>query len=321
MDQKLARGFARSLLRSIAPLGDLQNGPLSKSLKGIMQDYLDGSIPAGRLVTRGFELHSQLAKAGSCPTTCEIIRHPTRKRILVGNVRPVVIDGAEQDWLVCASTLFDLGRDELVMVETVAHIAISQHTLARLFERGRFQDDNLTDLMDITTLWAVPLLQVMNRTGFKVGTEVAIPFMNGLLLGTLEVNPIEPDQGPTAATISRGRVRPEHLDPAFGTIGKGVMAIGINTYIGAQELFENQQDLLQAFEGFEKAFRPEMQVLRDGMMKGLPDSRMVERFGEVLEVVGSDDLVALAGTLERFFGTPEWRTHAEAHCRPKRFLH
>jgi hypothetical protein len=321
MDQKLARGTARSLMRSVSALGDLQQGPLAKSLKRIMQDYLDGGVPSGRLVARGFELRDQLTGAGPCPTTCDIIRHPTRKRVLVESIRPVVIDATEQNWLVCASSLFDLGRDELVIVEATGHIAVSQHTVARLYERGRFRDADLTSLMDAVTLWAVPLLQVMDRKGWQLGSEVAIPFMDGLLLGTLEANPIEPHQGPTAATISHGTIHPEYLHPAFGTIGKGVMVLGINTFVGAQELFENQQELLRAFEQFEKIFGLEMRKLRAGMIKGLPDSRMVERFGEVLEVMGREDLELLANTLERFFGTPEWRTHAEAHRRPTRFLH
>jgi len=233
----------------------------------------------------------------------------------------VAIDGTEQDWLVCAGSLFDLGRDELALVEVVGHIAISQHAVARLYERGRFRDTDLTNPMDVVTLWAVPLLQVMDRKGWQLGSEVAIPFMDGLLLGTLEANPTEPQHGPTVAIISRGKVHPEYLHPAFGTIGKGVMVLGINTFVGARELFENKQELLRAFERFQETFGSEMRKLRAGMIKGLPDPRMVERFGEALEVVGPEDLELLADTLERFFSTPEWRTHAEAHRRPTRFLH
>jgi hypothetical protein len=320
MDQKLARGIARSLLRSVSAFGDIHNGPLSKPLKGIMQAYLDGGIRSDRIVARGFELRDQIAATGPCPTSFEVIRHPTRKRILVESVRPVVIDGVEQNWLVCASTLFDLGRDELGMVEVVGHVAVSQHAIARLYERGRFRDADLASLMDTVTLWAVPLLQVMDRKGWQLGSKVAIPFMDGLLLGTLEANPIEPHQGPTVGTIGRGTVHEEYLYPAFGTIGEGVMVLGINTFVGAQELFENQQELRLTLQRFEQIFGPEMQKLRAGLFKGLPDPRMVERFGRVLEVVSPDDLENLRSTLERFFGTPEWITHAEAHRRPKRFL-
>jgi hypothetical protein len=165
VDFKLARGTARSLIRSLSALGDLKEGPLAAPLNTIMQEYFDGGIPAGRLVTRGFELRDQLAGAGPCPTSCEIIRHPVRKRVLVEHVRPGVIEGKEQPWIVCASSVFDLGRDELVLVEVVGHIAISMHALVRLLERSQFQGANLTGLMDAATLWAVPLLQVMGCAG------------------------------------------------------------------------------------------------------------------------------------------------------------
>ena len=137
----------------------------------------------------------------------------------------------------------------------------------------------------------------------------------------MEANPLEPHQGPTAAILSRGKTHSEYLHPAFGHIGTGVMVLSINTYIGAQELFDNQRDILRSFEQFGECFRREMQKLRAGMMRGLPDPRMVGRFGEVLDIVEPEDLKLLACTLERFFGTPEWRTHAEAHRRPIRFLH
>ena len=129
-------------------------------------------------------------------------------------------------------------------------------------------------------------------------------------------------QGPTATVISRGKVhQPAYLDPPFGIVGKGVMVFSVNTFVGTQELFENQQELRQTFERFGETFKEEMQRLRAGMIKGLPDRRMVERFGEVLESVSPEDLELLNDTLERFFATPEWKTHAEAHRRPVRFLH
>jgi hypothetical protein len=239
----------------------------------------------------------------------------------VEDVRPAVIEGAEQSWIAFRTSLFDFGRYELVLVETTAHIAISLHALARLFERSPFQETDFLGLIDTATLWVVPLLYALGRSGLRAGAEIAIPYMSGLLLGTVEANPMTLEQGPTAATISKGKSRPEYLDPPFGSVGEGVMVLGINTYVGAQELFENQQDLYVAFEGFGNAFREPMRQLRSGMVKGLPDSRMLARFGPVLDPVSPEDLETLALTLEKFFATPEWQTHTEAHRRPKRFLH
>lgn len=99
------------------------------------------------------------------------------------------------------------------------------------------------------------------------------------------------------------------------------MTFSINTYVGPQELFENQQELQQVFKSFEQTFKEPMRQLRSGAMKGLPDQRMVVRFGELLDLVGPDELDLLNVTLEKFFNSNEWKTHTESHRRPVRYLH
>lgn len=323
MDPKLARGMARSLLRTLEASGDVWKGPLHKTTTALMREYFDmGGIPAARLVSRGLEWRRQLAGCGPFLSSCEILRHPVRRRVLVDCIRPGVVQGSEQAWIVFGSTLFDMERDELMLVEVSGHTSIAFHGMVWLFERSAFTAADFTGLMDTVTSWTVQLLQVMGRRRCELGTEIAIPYKDGLLLGSLEYNPLRPERRPAQGRITRGKVHDhELLVPAFGALhGEGIAAIGINTYIGPQELFENQQELRLTFERFGVTFQEEFQRLRAGLTRGLPAPGMVERFNEVLERVSHQDLELLGDTLERFFATPEWKTHAEAHRRPARFL-
>jgi len=321
MDAKLAKGMARSLVCSLATFTDTESGPLAVPLKAIMQEYRGGGgVPKSVIVGRGLVLRDQLSASGRCPTSCQIVRHPTRKRVIVESVRPAVVEGRDQPWVVFASAVFDLDPDELVIIETTGHVAISRHTLTRLFERVSFSESDLLSLMDKATTWTFPLLNVHQREGWKPGANVAIPYLGGLLLGTVEANAMDLDQGPTAASITERAIDVTYLDPPFGQVGLGVMVIGINTYVGPNDLYDDQRRLLAAFELFEKKFHDQLKALRTGMIKGLPDKRMVERFGAVLEFVDIDELRSLLLTLEDLRATADWQKHSDSHHRHARYL-
>lgn len=321
MDAKLAKGLARSFIQTLKPFTDTSSGPLAPPITAVMQDYRNGGISKSSLVGYGLKLREQLDATGKCPSSCHIVRHPTRKRAIVESIRPAVVEGRDQPWIAFASTVFDMTPDELVLIETTGHVAISRHTMSRLFERSIFREDTFVALMTAATRWTAPLLMVNQRAGWTPGANVAMPYLGGLLLGTVEPNPIESEQGPTAASISKKGVDVGYLEPPFGQIGSGVMVIGINTYVGPHDLYDDQRLLVAAFEDFERRFAEAMTALRSGMVKGLPDRRMLQRFGAVLETIDTDELLSLLQILERLRATPDWKKHSDSHHRHARYLH
>jgi hypothetical protein len=316
-DEKLSRGLARHLLKEIKEASDVENGPLGAAVRPTFHIYQNGVVT--NVVATALSLKDRIRAAGPFPCWSTAIPHPTRKRVIVETVAPRVISGAEQEHLVCAGTVYDLARTELGVVETSLHTAISHHTLTRLYQRSDFSADEVLALLDAVTAFVSPVLFAAGQLSWKPDTGVAIPFLGGLLLGAIEINPLHPDQGPTFGTVTRaGTSELTMLDMPFDVSKgdfRGILAVGIETFVGPDELFPNQEvirdDLLQIRSRFEPQFR----ALRTGIMRGYPDERMRERFGPVEQSISLEDLRAIGVAMTRFFETPEWARQADAHGR------
>lgn len=322
LDEKLARGKARDLLRWVKQVTSFDDGPLRPVLVELNALYARSGGPPN-VVSTGLALRDRLAAAGPFPTNALVVKHPTRKRVVVESVRPAAIAGTEQEWLACAGSAFDLGRHELGMVETSGHVAISHHALARLHQRGGFSRGRMAELLDVATAFVGPLIQAVARLRWRLGREVAVPFGNGLLLGSIDANFHEEGQGASFTTVSRdGRSEMLLLDCPYTVSAEHrcTLIVSIHTFVGDRDLFPEQQVIRADLLGFQKRFRAEMEAIRTGMLRGYPDPRMVERFGPVTEHLTPGQLVALGETMQRFFDTAEWKRHAEAHNRPKRAL-
>ena len=220
--------------------------------------------------------------------------------------------------MVCCGTVLDIARDELCVVKTVGHFSISLHTVKRLYERCLFQEADVPHLLAVVRLWSAPLLQVFLETRAALGSGVAIPFMGGLLLGTMEGSTLEPGQGPTAAVVNRTGATVSLLRPAFGVKCVGIRTLSINTFVNAQDFYTDQHEIFAATSRFGNLFAPEFAVQRTAMLRGLPDERMAARFGTVVAQLRRADLEPINDAFMRFFTSREWRSHAEAHRRPTR---
>lgn len=321
MDGRLARGMARSAFRNLSLARRQSQGKIDALLVPLIEHYQrKGGLPAAQIVGQGLALRDALAAAGPFPTQVEIHRHPIRKRIIVEFLCPGVVESREQPSIVCAGTVLDVGREELCIVKTVGHFAISLHTVKRLYERCSFQEADMFRLLADVRLWSAPLLQVLVLTKATAGAGVAIPFMGGLLLGTLENSPLKQGQGPTATILAKAGTSQSLLWPAFGVRNVGLQTLSINTFVNAEDLHADQHEIFATMTKFGGLFAREFLALRTGMLRGLPDRQMASRFGEVMAKLQRADLEPINKTLMQFFASQEWRSHAEAHRRPARFL-
>lgn len=321
MDGKLARGMARSIFRSVDLARIARQGGIDALLEPLFHCYQrGGGISPAQVVGQGLALRNALATISAFPVTAEVVRHPTRKRVIIETLHSGIAEGGEQQWMVCAGAVLDIGREELCITETVGHFAVSLHTLKRLYERCSFQEADVSSLLDAVRLWAAPLLYALAQRGAVPGAEFAIPFMGGLLMGTLEINPLKPGKGPTFALLSKAGTEQGLLRPAFQVRGIGVLTLAVNTFVHARDFHSNQHDILKSLDGFGRLFAQEFAAMRAGMLRGLPDERMAARFGGVVAQLKEADLTYINSILEMFLSSPEWRCHAEAHHRPSRFL-
>ena len=320
MDGRLARGMARSVFRNINLARSKGQSKVDALLMPLFECYQrKGGVPVAQIIGRGLALRDALAATGPFPAQAEIFRHPVRRRIIVETLCPGVAEGPEQPSAVCCGTVLDIARDELCVVKTVGHFSVSLHTVKRLYERCRFQEADVSHLLAVVRLWSAPLLQVSLETCAAVGSGVAIPFMGGLLLGTVEASPLEPGQGPTATVVNRTGATVSLLRPAFGVRCVGIRTISINTFVNAQDFYTDQQEIFAATSRFGILFAQEFAVQRTAMLRGLPDERMAARFGMVVAQLRRADLEPVNDAFMRFFTSQEWRSHAEAHRRPARF--
>jgi hypothetical protein len=322
MDEKLARGMARDLMRKLGKTGDFFKGPLGEPILKLQNQYLGGpGVAQDKIISTGMTLQRQIASCGPFPTSYRAIRHPLRNRCVVETVRAACVEGEEQHWAVLAGAVLDIGRASCAIVETVSHVAVSQHTFVRLFQRGEFGSQRVHDLLARLSLFVTPLLKVaLDRRG-GLGSDVAVPYSDGLLLGTIERNPLEDGQGPSVVIVSRDGAQVDRLQAPFQLSDGSIATISINTYVGDWELFDNQKGIRSRLEMLAARNLDSMKALRTCALYGYPDPQMIERFGDkVIETIEPDAAIELMELLTAFFSTPEWKMHAEAHRRPTRAL-
>jgi len=298
-----------------------RQGRIDALLEPLLHRYQrGGGIPTAQVVGQGLGLRNALAAFAAFPVTAEVVRHPTRKRVIVETLHSGIAEGGEQQWMVCAGAVLDIGREELCIIETVGYFAVSLHALKRLYERCSFQEADVPILLDAMRLWVAPLLQALAQRRALPGAEFAVPFMGGLLMGTLEINPLKLGKGPSFALLSKAGTEQGLLRPAFQVKGNGVLTLAVNTFVHARDFHSNQHDILKSLDGFGRMFAREFAAMRAGMLRGLPDERMAARFGGVVAQLKEADLTSINSILEGFFASPQWKCHAEAHRRPNRFL-
>ena len=119
IEEVVARGLARQLLRQVEEATAPGAGPLSAATLPTFRDYRSG--PVRNVIPAGLALRDRIRAAGPFPAWSAVVAHPTRKRIIVEHVSPRVIEGAEQQYLICAGNVYDLTKAEIGLVETSLH--------------------------------------------------------------------------------------------------------------------------------------------------------------------------------------------------------
>ncbi|MGI4794446.1 MAG: hypothetical protein ACRYG8_10300 [Janthinobacterium lividum] len=225
----------------------------------------------------------------------------------------------EQDSIICSAYLFDIGRHELGIVDTTGHFGLSQHALKRLYQRSNFIAGDLDRLLDILTSFAAPLIRA-RLTPENREFDVAIPFMDGLLRGAVEPNFHEEGQEPQFRLISKGGEEPP-LALAFPfVVDKGrhcTASLRIHAYIGAKDLFPDQQEIVAALKDMTAKHLEAMRHMRDALFRGYPDLRMAERYQSIRPGVSLENLADMHGAMMRFFETDDWQEQAASHRRPR----
>jgi hypothetical protein len=327
MDKTLARGFAREMFRGLTKLSNRDTNPATPVVTKLQQTFLvDGGVDETRLVALAAGLEKALVCRGNIIVESRRIKHPLKNKIIIETTCAASVKGEEQSWMIAAAETWVMQRNMLRIVETVHHIAVSEHAVFRLFERGDMNNGLTLLLLESATLWAPILLHALYGIGSKVsvgdGTEVAIPFAGGLLLGTICINRMEgPEQGPTISEIRHGGQKRRRLKAPFQLGEDSIPTIGINTYVSRQELFKNQQAILTLLEKFEEAHKIPMANMRRLCALGYPDGEVTKVLGPVqFNEVDAKMLIELAGQIRAFFATPEWVMHANSHRPRVRFL-
>jgi hypothetical protein len=314
-DEKLSKGLARQFIRKIKKLSEFGGGPLGQVLRPVFVRYQMSVI--SNVVSTAADLENQIVASVPCSSWSTNIPHPSKKRIILEVIVPNIVKGGEQDHLVFGGTLYDLARTELGVVETSLHTAISHHALSRLYQRSTFSEENVKALIECVTMYVAPFLFLGSALNFVQGTGITIPFLDGLLLGTVDWSPLKSDEGPTFGTVSRAGISDLiMLDLPYGVTkldSRGVMTIEINTFIGERDIFPSQRAISEKILRIGNQFGPSFFALRAGIMRGYPDSRMRERFKVVEHDLSLDDLQEIAVDMSSLFSTPEWKNEAQHH--------
>jgi hypothetical protein len=178
--------------------------------------------------------------------------------------------------------------------------------------------ESIVGLLDSITLWVPTLLFAQfgrNASKAEIGTQIALPFAGGLLLGDVNVNYLEgPEQGPTITDFRRGGSKMRRLKAPFEFDEDRIPTISVNTYVSNDELFDNQQAILRKLVAFAERYRISMTNMRVLCALGYPDQEVTKLLGPPLfdqsDFAALQDLVDL---IRKFFNTPEWKIHKEAH--------
>ena len=179
-------------------------------------------------------------------------------------------------------------------------------------------------LLDVATNFTSPLVRVAVDSSCRPGHQVAIPFAEGLLLGSIEANFHEEGQGPSFQTVTRSGISPmTMLDCPYliSAQRRCTLKISIHTFVGAHDLFPNQCVIRDSLTAFGSHHRGAMQAIRTALFRGFPDPRMIQRFGAIADGLAPEDFDKLAETMQNFFDTAEWKQQAEAHMRTERYVH
>jgi hypothetical protein len=328
MDEKLARGRARELFRQLGKLSVAETSPRTPILAELVRKYVgDGGIHEWDVFEVALRFRMDIEIGNGTFTEVRLVRHPVRRKAIVETSFPSCIVGAEQIWAVRQSNTYVLEKNKLRVVETVHHTALSQHAVARLFQRGKLERDELVHaVLDKATLWTYPLLLAFAgeaaRTPAGPGTQVAMPFADGLLLGTLEINYLDSsEQGPTITSFKLGGRRLRRLPLPFSIGSDAILSVSVNTFVGRHELFENQREILSVLEAFERNFQSSMVKMRRLVAFGHPDEEIIGLIGSPsFNGIDLRNLRELAERINDFVESDCWKQHSESHRRPSRFL-
>ena len=101
MDGRLARGMARSDFRDMGFAHSRGQDTIGALLVPLIKRYQrKGGLPVAQIVGQGLALRDALGAAGPFSAQAEVLRHPTRKRIVVETLCPGVVAGREQPSMV-----------------------------------------------------------------------------------------------------------------------------------------------------------------------------------------------------------------------------
>jgi hypothetical protein len=318
MDEKLAQGLARALLYRLTKnrLGDLWTPVHDEVLRAY---YVNGGIRETSLSSWALAIKKAIPQWPEMRIEQRLIRHPIRRKVVVGLSWPRSPKSGGQRWLTNRRLTYIFQRQSLQIIETMHNVGISHHAMSRIFQRNNTREVNVSDLLDQATLWTPILLFVMQRLDGD-DMEVAIPFKNGLLLGAIEIFSASDEGGPTIVEIGPGSHNTRALQMAFKSEDGDVATVSIYTYIGAAEMFPNQIQLYNALSDFEKRYKNTMARFRDGCSLGFPDPAVTEIMKPVrLSSIENATIDELGAHMRTFFESAEWRRHVQGRRYKKRF--
>lgn len=316
MDEKLARGLSRALFYRLAKEspGDPWTPVHSEVLKAY---YENGGIREADLTRWGLALDNAVRKWPDISVERQLIRHPIKRKVVVGLTWPYSGKSGGQNWLTTRCAVYIFQRKSLQVINTFHNVGIAQHAVFRIFQRGNGQQVTASDLLNQATLWTPIILFVLLRLEGD-DTEVAIPFKDGLLLGAIEIANLADDKGPMIDEIGLRTHSRRALRVPFESEDGDIATVALYTYIGPDEMFPNQIKLYSALADFEKRYRNTMVRLRDTCSLGFPDEAVTKIMKPVnLSSIENETINELGTHMRAFFESAEWKRHVQGH-RPRR---
>lgn len=281
--------------------------------------YVNGGIRETGLSSWALALQNAVPKWQDMRIQQRLLRHPIRRKVIVGLSWPRAPKNGGRRWLVNRCLTYIFQRHSLQIVETIHNVGISEHAVFRMFQRNNTRQLSLPALLNRATLWTPIILFVMQRLEGD-DMEVVIPFENGLLLGAVEIFSTSGEKGPTVIEIGLGVHSKRALQMPFRSANGDLASVSIYTYIGAREMFSNQIRLYNALAAFEKRYGNTMARFRDSCSFGFPDPAVTKIMKPIrLSAIENVTFDELGAHMRTFFESPEWKRHVQGHRYKRRF--
>jgi hypothetical protein len=158
MDEKLARGVARELFRQFSLSTEMEISLRTPIVRELARKYAEeGGVEDWNIFQVASRFEKDLQSSKDIRTNLRLIRHPVRRKAILETTFAASIAGTEQSWMIALSNTYILEKTSLRVIETAHHVAIAQHAVLRLYERGKPDENLAKSILDHVTIWTYPV--------------------------------------------------------------------------------------------------------------------------------------------------------------------